>query len=941
MKDYENLHLLGKNVMEPRAYFLPQDAQNQTKVFSLNGVWNFSFEGEKRELPVPSCWQFFGVENPWYTNIQYPFPCIPPEIPQDNPTGVYTCSFVMDSVSKRAVLVFLGVDSSFHVYINDRLVGYSQGSRETSEFDITEYVVEGQNTIKVVVYKWNVFSYLEDQDMWWLNGIYRDVYILVDPVTQDIFTKTTLDDSYTDGILDVELSFFEAVDAVRFRLDGAVYEWNVQSDFFKVRIEMPNVRKWTAETPQLYPCVFEVLQGGSVVELIEEKIGFRRVEMKDGFVQINGKAVTFKGVNRHEFHPETGRTLSIDDMKKDLDLFKANNINAIRTSHYPNHPTFYALCDEYGFYVIDEADLETHGLDLIQARNSLNNDPDWAPAFVNRMQRMVERDKNRPCIMFWSLGNESGFGENHKLMAVYAKERDSSRLIHYEGDTREIAEANKVNPFISQKDSIVSDVNSGMYTPVAALELLGRDTNLAKPYLLCEHLHAMGNGPGAVKDVWDIIYKYPKLQGGFIWEWCDHGILKDGKYLYGDDFGQKIHDSNFVVDGVVFPDRTPSPALSEYKKALEPVFIYKNEKKEGSYYIENRYDFISTKDLVFELSVYDEETKVYSHLFTEDIPPHQTACVDFDYNRTENENILEISVRKDGHEVTFYQEVLSARLETTALPPCEAEDVAVSAVCETRNGSALNDLNFDFSIWRAPTDNDRLGFEEYGVTSVAAKWKKARVDMMQLVRRTDETAGDTRIVTEKYGAVSLDWGYDLIYTMKQVVRGVAVTVDGKVFGMNKPETVPRLGISMKVDRCFETVRWYGLGEEETYCDSCAGKKVGVYELPVSKMETPYIYPQESGNRSGVRWFELHGAGKKLRIEQQDRLLNFSVSRYDAFIIEAAKHREELNPNEYLTLYIDYAQYGLGTASCGEGVLEKYQLKCSDFSFSFVVNEYTV
>ncbi len=917
MHDYENLDILGKNVLLPRAYFLPQDAGGGKKTTSLNGIWDFEFEGQKGTIPVPACWQCCGYGTPWYTNFQYPFPCVPPLIPQDNPTGVYTRTFTMHTISKREVLVFLGVDSSFHVYINGQLAGYSQGSRETSEFDITAYLVQGENTITVVVYKWNVFSYLEDQDMWWLNGIYRDVFIISNPVTQDIFVHATLDDTYQHGILELELHFFEPVDTVHFSLDNKKYEWHVQSDFFKTTLQIQHVRKWTAETPELYSYRLEVFQNGELTEIIEEKTGFRRIELKDGFVHINGRYVTFKGVNRHEFNQSTGRTVSIEDMHQDLRILKANNINAIRTSHYPNHPEFYALCDEYGFYVIDEADLETHGLDLIQARNSLNNDKNWSAAFVNRMQRMVERDKNRPCIIFWSLGNESGFGENHKLMATYAKHRDSSRLIHYEGETREIAEANPDNPLIPLHDCTTADINSAMYTPLKELELIGQSSQLAKPYLLCEHLHSMGNGPGAIKDVWDVMYTYPKLQGGFIWEWCDHGLLKDGAYRYGDDFGQKVHDSNFVVDGVMFPDRTPSPALSEYKKALEPVFIYK---KDGAYYIENRFDFLSTKDINFELSVYDEGKSVFSQTFSEDIPPHQTRKIILEYIRNEYENILEISVKKAGAEIAFYQEVLDGKLRKDEHP----------------NSLALDAINMSFSIWRAPTDNDRLGLKEYGATAVLDSWKKARVDTMQRLRYSDTTEGSIRIVTEKYAAVSLDWGYDLNYTMEMTDEGIAVQVTGKVFGSTKPETLPRFGIKMKLDTSFSTVRWYGLGAEESYCDSCSGKKLGVYELPVKQMETPYIYPQESGNRSAVRWLELHSAAKTLRIEQQDKPLNFSVSCYDVAAIEQAKHREELLPNDYLTLYIDYAQYGLGTASCGEAVLEKYQLKCEDFSFGFVM-----
>ncbi|WP_331279637.1 glycoside hydrolase family 2 TIM barrel-domain containing protein, partial [Oceanivirga salmonicida] len=587
--------------------------KNLKGYINLNGIWDFEYENKKTKIQVPSCWQLHGFDKPWYTNVQYPFPCLPPIIPQNNPTGIYERTFIINKINKRETLVFLGVDSSFHVYINNKLVGYSQGSRETSEFDITNFLVIGENNIKVVVYKWNVFSYLEDQDMWWLSGIYRNVYIVSNYITEDIFTKTTLDDTYNHGILDLELKFYEKVKNINIYLGDKKYKYEINSKYFREKIIVENCLKWSAEIPNLYDFKLEILdKNDNIIEIIEQKIGFRSVELKDSVVLINGQYVKFKGVNRHEFNAITGRTLSIDDMVKDLEIFKENNINAIRTSHYPNDPRFYELCDKYGFYVINEADLETHGLDIINQRNSLNNDPKWEKAFLDRMIRMVERDKNHPSIIFWSLGNESGYGINHAKMAEYAKKRDDSRLIHYEGETREIAETNKENQFIPTEDPISSDVHSGMYTPIKELEKIAKITKFKKPYILCEHLHAMGNGPGAVKDVWDVIYSSKRLQGAFIWEWCDHAILIDGKYMYGSDFGQEVNDGNFVVDGVVFPDRTPSPALSEYKKALEPIKIYK---KNNKYYIENRYDFLNTDSLDFEVRVYEEEKIIYENHF--------------------------------------------------------------------------------------------------------------------------------------------------------------------------------------------------------------------------------------------------------------------------------------------------------------------------------------
>jgi beta-galactosidase/beta-glucuronidase len=537
----------------------------------LNGYWKFlyasspeEFSGEFYkddydvsnwdELSVPSHWELNGYGNPHYTNVQYPFPVEPPYIPSENPTGHYRRDFYLTSpqTGERRYLRFEGVDSSFHIWVNGNFVGYSTGSREASEFDITPYVKEGKNSIAVKVYKWSASSYLEDQDMWWLSGIFRDVYIYTksDVHIQDFFVKTLLDDEYKDATLDIEIKTEGTQDSLSdYKVECALLDKNYNvvkkdSDTLKdkninITIEINNPEKWSAEAPYLYHLLITLKKNDKVIEVIPNKTGFRKVELKDGLILVNGKDIMFKGVNRHETHPDYGRAISLDWMEEDIKLMKKNNINAVRTAHYPDDPRFYSLCDEYGLYVIDEADIETHGFDLIHEWNRLSDDQEWQEAYLDRMIRMVERDKNHPSIIIWSLGNESGFGKNHLAMAEWTKKRDDTRLIHYEGETRDILDRTDNKPYEENK---AADMFSTMYSSVELMEELGKREDLKQPHILCEFGHAMGNGPGGFKEYFDVFYKYKRLQGGFVWEWMDHGIRKythEGEeyFGYGGDFG--------------------------------------------------------------------------------------------------------------------------------------------------------------------------------------------------------------------------------------------------------------------------------------------------------------------------------------------------------------------------------------------------------------------
>jgi beta-galactosidase/evolved beta-galactosidase subunit alpha len=589
--DWENLEVLQRNRLKPRSYFFSYRNKNTALSYErgdsqgfllLNGKWKFHYANapidspsdfykedyctdDWSELPVPSHWQLNGYGRPHYTNVQYPFPVEPPIIPTENPTGAYKRSFYLtkEALSEQLHLIFEGVDSSFHVWVNGIEVGYSQGSRLPSEFDITNVVKEGENSIAVRVYQWAESSYIEDQDMWWLSGIFRDVYIVAKPTThiQDVFLVGSLENQFQDGRLNFELAVSGESEGYQVTveiLDNgtvlATQELKVESRRVTGFLEVKHIKQWNAETPALYDVLVTLHSpSGDVVEVIPQRCGFKNVEIKGGQLLVNGVAVMFKGVNRHDAHPDFGRAVPVSSMIEDLTLMKQHNINAIRTAHYPNDPRFYELCDQFGFYVIDETDLECHGFVYIDQPHLLSDDPAWQAAYIDRMERLVERDKNHPSVIMWSLGNESGFGQNHVAMYEWAKRRDPSRLVHYEGETREIM--NECN-YVPDRDPIATDVHTTMYTPIEKMKVIGGLKNLKKPHILCEYAHAMGNGPGGLKEYWETFYAYDRLQGGFVWEWVDHGLRQHspkGKeyFAYGGDFGETPHDGNFVIDGLV------------------------------------------------------------------------------------------------------------------------------------------------------------------------------------------------------------------------------------------------------------------------------------------------------------------------------------------------------------------------------------------------------
>jgi beta-galactosidase/evolved beta-galactosidase subunit alpha len=1026
--DWENHLLTNRNRLDARAFYFPY--RNSEKAvcekpdmcdgfIPLNGQWDFNhsptpaeapenFQTEKFDstawdkIPVPSCWQMLGYGHPHYTNVIYPFPVDPPRIPTENPTGCYRREFVIenDFKDKQIFLRFEGVDSAFHVWVNGKEAGFSKGSRLPAEFDITKSARPGKNILAVKVYQWSDGSYMEDQDMWWLSGIFRSVYILARPKIHvyDFQAITSLDDKYVDAVLGLKatvknsgnsaiknssLEFIlldPAGNKVLKKTVSAAFDIGAgETKILDVSAKVAAPLKWSAENPALYKLIITLKDSkDNVLETIPQNIGFRSIELKDGNFLVNGVRIIFRGVNRHDHHPDFGRAVPYDSMLKDVLLMKQHNINAVRTSHYPNDPVFLDICDQYGLYVIDECDQECHGFSTVGNWDQLAKDPEWKETHVDRMRRMVMRDRNHACVIFWSLGNETKFAENHRAMAALARKLDPTRLIHYEQDlsaetcdvySRMYSGIDWITKFGEGKEPLKG---WGEQKDILPEEYAGK-----KPLILCEYAHAMGNGPGGFKEYWEAFYKYKALQGGFVWEWLDHGIRQktaDGKefFAYGGDFGDEPNDGNFVTDGLLFPDRTPSPGLIEYKKVLEPVLIEAEDIKDGKFKVTNRYDFISLEHLKFDYTVEEEGVQVSSGTIpTPKINAWKSKVISVDY---ENPNFipgkeywLNIKVTlaadtlwaKAGHEIAWAQFKIPAKENEIAAPA-----LVISKISYSENKTALTVTGNDCSVvfdsirgiissynfagrkiiskgpkinfWRAPTDNDRLGWGDQA--QLEKKWRDAGMHWLQhrmdgfeckkIDASTVQVTVKSRIAPPVFTRAFL---CEYIYTIS---GNGEMTIEAKGEPIGEwPLMIPKIGIQFEIPGEFFRVKWFGLGPGETYPDTRMAGKVGKFCKSVEELYTPYVYPQENGNRSDVRWVsfcDLRGYGFKVCAAP---MINFSAHRFTTRDLTEAKHTYDLPLRDEITVNLDYRQNGIGTASCGPGVLPQYYLKAEKFGFT--------
>jgi len=928
-------------------------------------------------IEVPGHWQLQGHGSPAYTNVKYPFPVDPPHVPDENPTGEYRCLFDLptDWPGGQAVLQFLGVDSAFTVWLNGIELGWSTGSRLTTEFEIGSLLRSGKNVVAVRVHQWSPASYLEDQDMWWLSGIFRDVSVIARPpgTIDDYFVHADFDPVNGSGTLSVVTD----VPALL-----SIPELGLQQVPAQEPCLLPGIEAWSAETPRLYDGTLTA--GGETIAL---RVGFRTVAVVDGLLTVNGRRVLLRGVNRHEWNPDRGRAVTAADMLTDVLLMKQHNINAVRTSHYPPHPDFLDLCDEYGLYVIDECDYETHGFEMTGWRANPSDDPRWQPALLDRMQRTIERDKNHPSIIMWSLGNEAGHGQNLAAMSALTHQRDPGRPVHYEGDW----------------DSGYTDVYSRMYATHDEVDAIGRfaepvttDPSLDEhrrslPFLQCEYAHAMGNGPGGLLEYQQLFEKYPRCQGGFVWEWIDHGIrarTDDGDefFAYGGDFGEPLHDENFVADGLVFPDRTPSPGLVEYKAVIAPVrlLIEQDLSEPASIVVtvSNLLDFADTGGLRFlwahevdgvaveagELAVAAvaagrSATLSMPALSTWPAPPTSASSwPGLAAVPSESWLTIRVVLARDttwaaaGHEVAVSQAsisqtvaneavvneaVVNEAVVNEAVKPAERDRAARlprrtglldRSLFDAHSGlltrvGALPVIGPRLDLWRAPTDNDH---GTHGVP-VDRLWRD--LGLHRLTHRVidQQWTPETFVLRTRVAPAATDLAMLATYRWTADGESLHLQVNVEAEG-DWTVPLPRMGLRMALPAGIDEVEWFGGGPGEAYADSRQGSVIGRHRRRIEDLQTPYVYPQENGSRQDVRWAVLRGSAIGLRIQGRPTF-DLTVRRWTTEDLDAARHTSDLRPRDRVFVNLDHAQNGLGTASCGPGVLPQHQLYAAPFAWS--------
>ena len=994
---FENPEIFRVGTMPHRSFYKPED---ETMQLSLNGGWGFYYFDRYFDCPdgientepgkapdvleVPSCWQMHGYDIPQYLNSCYPYPVDPPYVPSETPMGVYVREIELPQnwEGKDICINFEGVDSCANLFVNGVEVAYWQGSRNCAEIDITKHIKPGKNLICVKVLKWCDGSYLEDQDYYRFSGIFRDVYLLARDKNRihDIFIKADLDKEYKNATVCIDTSYIGKADAELwvYAPDGElVYE--VKKIGTKLEFEIENAVLWNAEQPNLYKFVFNCGE-----EKIVQNFGIRKVEIsKKCELLINGVSVKLKGVNHHDTHPMKGHTMSIDDIVLDLDLMKQHNINCIRTAHYPPCSEFLRLCDEYGFYVIDEADLETHGITKRMPGKNFFGAPyddawpcdmtKWEAAHIDRVEAMIERDKNCPSVIMWSMGNEANYGVNIKSMILWSKERDSSRLMHYAGST--LALLVKTTEYA---DHDITDIWSRMYPEVD--EVIKHGKNRMKdhrPYFLCEYCHSMGNGPGDLADYWEVIYKYPRLIGGCIWEWADHSVLVEDekgnmRYVYGGQCGEFPNDLNYCVDGLVFPDRTPSTGLLDAKQVYG--YITATYLGDGKVRVKNLYDFKTLADYSMRWEVTCDENVIasgekklgaikpkHSKVFALDFELPKTCklgvCLNlyFDHNK-------ETRWSKAGFEENFKQFVLDVEKEKLSYPPASTpkfEENAEYCRIEGKDftylfnkfygffesmkykGTELLDSGMSMSFWRAPTDNE---------IRIRKVW-------MDFTRNYNESLGlmlvkpDCRkcIIKYKKDYLEITVNITLAATSKEPLMKCEVVY--KVYGDGRIETaldgnihpeaieLPRFGFEITMPKGNKAFSYYGMGPYDSYVDMHTLARYGWFETTVSDEYTPYIKPQEHGNHFGVCRAVVCNKAKIGLCIESDKPFECSASHYHSHDLTNTLNYADLEPSEQTFIDVDFKGAGIGSNSCGPKVQEKYRFADKHVAYEFTLKPF--
>ena len=1003
---YEDLSVLHENTMPARAYFIPaskrmdnlvEHREESDRMQLLNGTWKFQYFNsiydvqepffEKDydtenfdEIQVPSVWQMAGYDTHQYTNIRYPFPFDPPYVPQDIPCGTYAHTFVYhkDENAPKAFLNFEGVDSCFYVWINGSYVGYSQVSHMTSEFDITDLLRDGENSIAVLVMKWCDGSYLEDQDKFRMSGIFRDVYILKRPkqAISDYHIKTRIEDMLAK--VEIEMKFYSPLN-VKISIEdrnGAVVALGSIAEEGTAVLEIASPELWNTENPYLYKLILETEN-----EVIVDHIALRKIEIKDQVIYLNGQKIKFRGVNRHDSDPVTGFTINLEQITTDLTLMKQHNFNAIRSSHYPNAPFFYEMCDKYGFMVIDEADIEAHGPFMIYRKEDTDynrfkrwnekiaDDPVWEEAIVDRVKLMVERDKNRFCIVMWSMGNESAYGCNFEKALEWTKNFDPDRITQYESA--------RYRNYDETYDYSNLDVYSRMYPAFSEIqEYLDKDGS--KPFLLVEYCHSMGNGPGDFEDYFQMIQDNDKMCGGFVWEWCDHaiahGTAENGKtiYAYGGDHGEEIHDGNFCMDGLVYPDRTVHTGLLEYKNVYRPARVISYEKESGELVLHNYMDFDNLKDYVkisYELTQ-DGLLIGKGKLAEVSVVPHSEGKTNLQVNVPENgkcylkltyhlkkemplleeDYILgfdEIEVSQKDAKCQLAEKWVEKTVTDSELQVSE-DDTQIHikgrefAYTIDRRTALFTEMKFagreylnhpmELNIWRAPTDNDMY---------IKSEWKKAHYD------KAYTRAYTTEVVQGKHGVKITSHASVVAETVQKILD---VTITWKIEAAGKIDAdiavtkddefpdLPRFGVRMFLDKKLSAARYFGMGPQESYCDKHQAASHGLYQANVDDLHEDYIRPQENGSHYDCEYVELNNSRYGI-VASAEKAFSFNASYYTQEELEKKTHNYELIESDSVVFCVDYALNGIGSNSCGPVVLEQYRFDDVLFRFQFTLIPY--
>ena len=1003
---YEDLSVLHENTMPARAYFIPaskrmdnlvEHREESDRMQLLNGTWKFQYFNsiydvqepffEKDydtenfdEIQVPSVWQMAGYDTHQYTNIRYPFPFDPPYVPQDIPCGTYAHTFVYhkDENAPKAFLNFEGVDSCFYVWINGSYVGYSQVSHMTSEFDITDLLRDGENSIAVLVMKWCDGSYLEDQDKFRMSGIFRDVYILKRPkqAISDYHIKTRIEDMLAK--VEIEMKFYSPLN-VKISIEdrnGAVVALGSIAEEGTAVLEIASPELWNTENPYLYKLILETEN-----EVIVDHIALRKIEIKDQVIYLNGQKIKFCGVNRHDSDPVTGFTINPEQITTDLTLMKQHNFNAIRSSHYPNAPFFYEMCDKYGFMVIDEADIEAHGPFMIYRKEDTDynrfkrwnekiaDDPVWEEAIVDRVKLMVERDKNRFCIVMWSMGNESAYGCNFEKALEWTKNFDPDRITQYESA--------RYRNYDETYDYSNLDVYSRMYPALSEIqEYLDKDGS--KPFLLVEYCHSMGNGPGDFEDYFQMIQDNDKMCGGFVWEWCDHaiahGTAENGKtiYAYGGDHGEEIHDGNFCMDGLVYPDRTVHTGLLEYKNVYRPARVISYDKESGELVLHNYMDFDNLKDYVkisYELTQDGlligkgklDEVSVVPHSegktnLQVNVPENGKCYLKLTYHLKKEMPLLEEDYILGFDEIEVSQKDAKCQLAekwvektvTDSELQVSEDDTQIHikgrefAYTIDRRTALFTEMKFagreylnhpmELNIWRAPTDNDMY---------IKSEWKKAHYD------KAYTRAYTTEVVQGKHGVKITSHASVVAETVQKILD---VTITWKIEAAGKIDAdiavtkddefpdLPRFGVRMFLDKKLSAARYFGMGPQESYCDKHQAASHGLYQANVDDLHEDYIRPQENGSHYDCEYVELNNSRYGIVVSAENAF-SFNASYYTQEELEEKTHNYELTESDSVVFCVDHALNGIGSNSCGPVVLEQYRFDDVLFRFQFTLIPY--